>query len=154
MNCFRILLPGRNASKKMVIIPSSMERKVLFRPDSMEKPPLPTTLRSIFSINPDFGQVEADPSEVNLSAFESYFSERRPFFVEGKNIYQFEPSNSIVIHNMGADNLFYSRRIGRSPHNSPELADKEYADIPEASTILGAMKLSGKTKERFVDWRS
>ena len=99
-----------------------------------------------FSINPDFGQVEADPSEVNLSAFESYFSERRPFFVEGKNIYQFEPSNSIVIHNMGADNLFYSRRIGRSPHNSPELADKEYADIPEASTILGAMKLSGKTK--------
>jgi hypothetical protein len=100
-----------------------------------------------FSINPDFGQVEADPSEVNLSAFESYFSERRPFFVEGKNIYQFEPSNSIVIHNMGADNLFYSRRIGRAPHYSPDLADNEYADIPEASTILGAMKLSGKTKD-------
>lgn len=99
-----------------------------------------------FSINPDFGQVEADPSEVNLSAFESYFSERRPFFVEGKNIYQFEPSNSIVIHNMGADNLFYSRRIGRSPHNSPNLGNNEYADIPESSTILGAMKLSGKTK--------
>lgn len=100
-----------------------------------------------FSINPDFGQVEADPSEVNLSAFESYFSERRPFFIEGKNIYQFEPSNSIVIHNMGADNLFYSRRIGRYPHNSPDLKDNEYADIPEATTILGAMKLSGKTKK-------
>lgn len=100
-----------------------------------------------FSINPDFGQVEADPSEVNLSAFESYFSERRPFFVEGKNIYQFQPSNSIVIHNMGADNLFYSRRIGRYPHNSPDLSDGEYADIPESSTILGAMKLSGKTKK-------
>ena len=100
-----------------------------------------------FSINPDFGQVEADPSEVNLSAFESYFSERRPFFVEGKNIYQFEPSNSIVIHNMGADNLFYSRRIGRFPHYSPDLSDDEYADIPESSTILGAMKLSGKTKK-------
>lgn len=100
-----------------------------------------------FSINPDFGQVEADPSEVNLSAFESYFSERRPFFVEGKNIYEFEPSSSIVIHNMGADNLFYSRRIGRYPHNSPELKDNEYADIPEATTILGAMKLSGKTKD-------
>ena len=100
-----------------------------------------------FSINPDFGQVEADPSEVNLSAFESYFSERRPFFVEGKNIYQFEPSNSIVIHNMGADNLFYSRRIGRYPHNSPSLSDGEYADIPESTTILGAMKLSGKTKD-------
>ena len=100
-----------------------------------------------FSINPDFGQVEADPSEVNLSAFESYFSERRPFFVEGKNIYQFEPSSSIVIHNMGADNLFYSRRIGRYPHNSPSLSDGEYADMPESTTILGAMKLSGKTKD-------
>ena len=100
-----------------------------------------------FSINPDFGQVEADPSEVNLTAFETYFSERRPFFVEGKNIYQFEPSNTIVINNFGADNLFYSRRIGRSPHNSPYLSANEYADVPESSTILGAMKLSGKTKD-------
>ncbi|MDP3434854.1 MAG: DUF5916 domain-containing protein, partial [Bacteroidota bacterium] len=100
-----------------------------------------------FTINPDFGQVEADPSEVNLSAFESYFSERRPFFVEGKNIYQFQPSNSIVIHNMGADNLFYSRRVGRSPHYFPNLSENEYAEMPESSTILGAMKLSGKTKK-------
>lgn len=100
-----------------------------------------------FSINPDFGQVEADPSEVNLTAFETYFSERRPFFVEGKNIYQFQPSNTIVIHNMGADNLFYSRRIGRSPHYYRGLSDGEYADVPEATTILGAMKLSGKTKK-------
>jgi len=86
------------------------------------------------------------PSEVNLTAFETYFSERRPFFVEGKNIYQFEPSNTIVINNFSADNLFYSRRIGRSPHNTPNLSANEYADIPESSTILGAMKLSGKTK--------
>ena len=100
-----------------------------------------------FTFNPDFGQVEADPSEVNLTAFETYFSERRPFFIEGKNIYQFRPSSTIVIHNMGADNLFYSRRIGRYPHNYPDLADGEYADIPEATTILGAMKLSGKTKK-------
>jgi len=100
-----------------------------------------------FSINPDFGQVEADPSEVNLSAFESYFSERRPFFIEGKDIFQFQPSNTYVINNMGADNLFYSRRIGRFPHYSPDLDDNEYADLPEATTILGAMKLSGKTKK-------
>ena len=99
-----------------------------------------------FTINPDFGQVEADPSEVNLSAFESYFSERRPFFIEGKNIYQFQPSSTYVIHNMGADNLFYSRRIGRAPHYSPDLDDDEYLDMPEATTILGAAKLSGKTK--------
>jgi hypothetical protein len=99
-----------------------------------------------FSINPDFGQVEADPSEVNLSAFESFLSERRPFFVEGKNIYQFRPSSTNVISNMGSDNLFYSRRIGRSPHNYPNLSAGEYADVPESATILGAMKLSGKTK--------
>lgn len=100
-----------------------------------------------FTINPDFGQVEADPSEVNLTAFESYFSERRPFFVEGKNIYQFQPSNSSVIHNMKSDNLFYSRRVGRYPHHFPNLSDGEFADMPESTTILGAMKLSGKTKK-------
>jgi hypothetical protein len=100
-----------------------------------------------FSINPDFGQVEADPSEVNLTAFETYFSERRPLFIEGKNIYQFQPSNTIVIGNMGPDNLFYSRRIGRYPHYYPEVSDSEYVDMPESSTILAAAKLSGKTKK-------
>ncbi len=100
-----------------------------------------------FSINPDFGQVEADPSEVNLTAFETYFSERRPLFVEGKNIYQFQPSNTIVIGNMGSDNLFYSRRIGRYPHHYPQVSDSEYVDMPESSTILAATKLSGKTKK-------
>jgi hypothetical protein len=100
-----------------------------------------------FTVNPDFGQVEADPSEVNLTAFESYFSERRPFFVEGSNIFQFRPSQSIVIHNMGADNLFYSRRIGRYPHNYPSVSGNEYVKMPESTTILGAIKISGKTKE-------
>jgi hypothetical protein len=100
-----------------------------------------------FSINPDFGQVEADPSEVNLTAFETYFSERRPLFIEGKNIYEFQPSNSIVISKMGADNLFYSRRIGRYPHNYPAVSDSEYVDMPESSKILAALKLSGKTKK-------
>ncbi len=100
-----------------------------------------------FSVNPDFGQVEADPSEVNLTAFETYFSERRPLFIEGKNIYQFRPSNTIVISKMGSDDLFYSRRIGRYPHHYPEVTDSEYIDMPESSTILAAMKLSGKTKK-------
>ncbi|MFH0841891.1 MAG: DUF5916 domain-containing protein [Bacteroidota bacterium] len=100
-----------------------------------------------FTVNPDFGQVEADPSEVNLTAFETYFSERRPFFIEGKNIYQFEPNNTIVIHNMYSDNLFYSRRIGRYPHYYPVVADSEYVDMPDATTIIGAAKLTGKTKK-------
>jgi hypothetical protein len=100
-----------------------------------------------FTFNPDFGQVEADPSEVNLSAFETYFSEQRPFFIEGKNIFQFAPNQTIVINKLNSDNLFYSRRIGRYPHNYPLTADGEYVDMPESSTILGALKVSGKTKK-------
>ncbi len=97
-----------------------------------------------FTINPDFGQVEADPSEVNLSAFESYFSERRPFFIEGKSIFDYRPSHFVVINDLGQDNLFYSRRIGRFPHYSP---DVDYVDSPDATTIISAFKLSGKTKK-------
>jgi hypothetical protein len=100
-----------------------------------------------FTINPDFGQVEADPSEVNLTAFESYFSEKRPFFIEGRNIFDFNPYQTIVIHNMYSDNLFYSRRIGRYPQYSPSLADSEHVKLPESTTILGALKVSGKTKK-------
>ena len=100
-----------------------------------------------FTINPDFGQVEADPSEVNLTAFESYFSERRPFFVEGKNIFQFQPNQTIVINKMGSDNLFYSRRIGRSPHYYPAVSDSEYVKMPESTSIIGALKLSGESKK-------
>jgi hypothetical protein len=100
-----------------------------------------------FTINPDFGQVEADPSEVNLTAFESYFSEKRPFFIEGQNIYQFAPNQTIVIHNMYSDNLFYSRRIGRYPQYYPSVNNNEYVRMPESTTILGAMKISGKTKK-------
>ncbi|OQX99110.1 MAG: hypothetical protein B6I20_10285 [Bacteroidetes bacterium 4572_117] len=98
-----------------------------------------------FTINPDFGQVEADPSEVNLSAFESYFEEKRPFFIEGKNITNFAitPGGSP----WSQDNLFYSRRVGRRPHNNPDLSDGEYADVPENTKILGAVKLTGKTQD-------
>ena len=97
-----------------------------------------------FTINPDFGQVEADPSEVNLSAFESYFQEKRPFFIEGSNIFNFSISNG---HGpTGADKLFYSRRIGRRPHYWPDTDDDEYIRMPEFTRILGAFKLSGKTK--------
>ena len=98
-----------------------------------------------FAINPDFGQVEADPSEVNLTAYESYFQEKRPFFVEGNNIidFPFTPGDSP----WSADNLFYSRRIGREPQYFPELDDNEFAMSPSNTRILGALKLSGKTKD-------
>ncbi|MCF8346462.1 MAG: carbohydrate binding family 9 domain-containing protein [Bacteroidales bacterium] len=94
------------------------------------------------SVNPDFGQVEADPSEVNLTAYESFFQEKRPFFIEGKNIFDFP----LEVGNGGSRNLFYSRRIGQRPHYTPDLSDGEFADQPEQTTILAAAKLSGKTK--------
>lgn len=95
-----------------------------------------------FTINPDFGQVEADPSEVNLTAYESYFAEKRPFFVEGRNILSFgvTPGDN----DASSDNLFYSRRIGRAPHR--DLSDYDYADAPANTTILGAFKVTGKTR--------
>ncbi|MBN2235925.1 MAG: hypothetical protein JW729_00105, partial [Bacteroidales bacterium] len=91
------------------------------------------------TINPDFGQVEADPSEVNLSAFESYFREKRLFFIEGRNIYNFP----LRLDN-GNDNLFYSRRIGRRPSYYPE--EYSYANAPNNTSILGAAKITGRTK--------
>ncbi|MCF8369051.1 MAG: carbohydrate binding family 9 domain-containing protein [Bacteroidales bacterium] len=97
-----------------------------------------------FTVNPDFGQVEADPSEVNLTAFESYFQEKRPFFVEGNNIYDYSLTDGDG--GLSQDNLFYSRRIGRRPHHEPEITDDEYMDMPEFTRILGAAKLSGKTR--------
>ena len=94
------------------------------------------------TINPDFGQVEADPAEVNLSAFESFFSERRPFFVEGGGIFGFRLGQGDG--DGSNEQLFYSRRIGRAPQG---FADPQggYADADGQTTILGAWKLSGKT---------
>ncbi len=97
------------------------------------------------TINPDFGQVEADPSEVNLTAYETFFREKRPFFIEGNNITNF--NIGIGDGNVGNDNLFYSRRIGRRPQGSPDLQEGMYANIPMTTTILGAAKLTGKTKD-------
>ena len=64
-------------------------------------------------MNPDFGQVEADPAVLNLGAFETFFSEQRPFFVEGNGRYTFSVNCNVV--NCSNEGLFYSRRIGRTP---------------------------------------
>ena len=98
------------------------------------------------TVNPDFGQVEADPSEVNLTAFETFFEEKRPFFIEGRNIFDFQVTESAWGGSYSQDNLFYSRRIGRRPQYDPETGDNEYSQIPDNSSILGAMKITGKTK--------
>lgn len=101
------------------------------------------------TVNPDFGQVEADPSQVNLTAFELFFQERRPFFIEGNNTLNFpvSPFNS--------NNLFYSRRIGRAPQGEIDTDEhgeddvSEYHEQNNRTTILGAAKLSGKNKHGF-----
>jgi len=92
------------------------------------------------TINPDFGQVEADPAAIALDGFQIFFEEKRPFFVENKNIFDFRFAD-------GQDNLFYSRRIGRNPQGSPATTAGEFVDFPDNTTILGAAKFSGKTKD-------
>ncbi len=98
-----------------------------------------------FTVNPDFGQVEADPSVVNLTAFESFFGEKRPFFIEGSNILDFRIAPSTAYGTHTTDRLFYSRRIGRAPHYRADWYEEGYVDQPDNTSILGAGKLSGKS---------
>jgi len=95
------------------------------------------------TLNPDFGQVEADPAEVNLTAYETYLSERRPFFVEGADIFSATSPGYIQV---SGPRFLYSRRIGRAPHGSAEYRElATYTDEPTSTGILGAAKLSGRT---------
>ncbi len=89
------------------------------------------------TVNPDFGQVELDPAVINLSAFETFFPEKRPFFVEDARILDFGLSGH-------RNSLFYSRRIGREPRGG-EPDEATYVDVPAQTTILGAGKLTGRT---------
>jgi len=97
------------------------------------------------TINPDFGQVEQDPAVVNLSAFESYFDEKRPFFVEGSGLLSFGGLNCFTCSNVSGMSLFYSRRIGRSPQGGLP-GGYDYQDAPANTRLLGAAKLTGRTK--------
>lgn len=87
------------------------------------------------TLNPDFGQVEVDPAVVNLGVYETFYEEKRPFFLEGGEIFDFGTGNT------SGGQLFYSRRIGRAPSLFPQT---DSADVSPQTTILGATKLSGK----------
>lgn len=89
------------------------------------------------TINPDFGQVEADPSVVNLTAYEIFYEEKRPFFLEGRRIFDFRTAD--------LDQIFYSRRIGQAPSLRPATAPGETLRAPGSTTILSAIKVTGKT---------
>ena len=101
------------------------------------------------TVNPDFGQVEVDPAVVNLSDVETYFDEKRPFFKEGVNIFQYGNGGATNYWNFNwpGPTMFYSRRIGRSPQGS--LPDYDYADVPLGTHIIGAGKITGKIAN---DW--
>ncbi|MEM9546732.1 MAG: DUF5916 domain-containing protein [Bacteroidota bacterium] len=98
-----------------------------------------------FTVNPDFGQVEADPAAIALDGFQLFFAEQRPFFVENKEIYNYQFSTPIIGSRHNNDNLFYSRRIGGKPHGIAHVQDGESVNSPERTTILGAAKFGGKT---------
>lgn len=105
---------------------------------------LSNTLNLNATFNPDFGQVEVDPAVVNLSDFETFFPEKRPFFVQDSNLFRFgrEGTSSNWNFNWMDPMPFYSRRVGRQPQIYPE-EDFDYLERPDATTILGAAKLTG-----------
>ena len=106
---------------------------------------LTSNLTLDLTVNPDFGQVEVDPAVVNLSAFETSFQEKRPFFVEGSGLFGYGGLSCFFCSNVSSMSLYYSRRIGRQPRGSPP-DGYAYLDRPENATILGAAKITGRTR--------
>ena len=99
-----------------------------------------------FTVNPDFGQVEADPSVIVLDGFQIFQQEQRPFFVENKNIFDYQVTEAQAGGPFTRDNVFYSRRIGRSPQGGTTAGTGEFVKRPGNTSIIGAAKFSGKTK--------
>src|SRR3954463_402270 len=98
------------------------------------------------TVNPDFGQVEVDPAVVNLSVFETTFSEKRPFFVSNSQYFSTGGFSCFFCSNVSSLSLVYTRRIGRSPQLSGVVANEsDYMDAADATTILGASKVTGRT---------
>lgn len=104
---------------------------------------LPKGLTLTATINPDFGQVEVDPAVVNLTAFEVFFPERRPFFLEGVDIFRF--GGTLTLNDNNPSNFFYTRRIGRRPRRNLGALGATFTDVPTQSEVLAAAKVSGKT---------
>jgi hypothetical protein len=160
------IAPGRGATRRLEVLPYIVGRfrrletgdtaNPFYKPRHGDarvgadvKYLLTSNLTLDATINPDFGQVEVDPAVVNLSAFETFFPERRPFFVEGSGTFGFGGFSCFFCSNVSSLSLFYSRRIGRTPQGSlPE--GTSYSDLPDATTILGAGKITGRTRSGFT----
>ncbi len=104
---------------------------------------LPKGLTLTATVNPDFGQVEVDPAVVNLSAYETFFPEKRPFFLEGSDAFSFGQVRRQ--NDFGGQYFFYSRRIGRAPQLGPLGSGSAYVDMPTQTTIAGAAKVTGRS---------
>jgi hypothetical protein len=103
------------------------------------------------TINPDFGQVEVDPATLNLSAYETFYDEKRPFFVANRGAFGFAGSSCMFCSNFSGLGPFYSRRVGRPPQlNGYVSGTSSFADTPDDATILGAAKITGRTSNGFT----
>ena len=103
------------------------------------------------TINPDFGQVEVDPASLNLSAFETFYDEKRPFFVANRSAFSFGGASCIFCSNFSGLGVLYSRRIGRPPQLNGWVANRaSYVDAPDDATILGAAKITGRTSSGYT----
>lgn len=160
------LSPGRGATRRLEILPYSVGRYQRLQPGNPADPfyrqrqvdgragadfkyLLTSNLTLDATINPDFGQVEVDPAVVNLSAFETFFQEKRPFFIEGSGTFGFGGFNCYFCSNVSSLSLFYSRRIGRRPQGVVP-AGTSYSAFPDATGILGAAKISGRTRSGYT----
>ena len=126
--------------------PFTKSNEVDFRVGGDLKYRLTSNLTLNAAFNPDFGQVEVDPAVVNLSAFETFFPERRPFFIENQAAFGFGAFSCFFCSNVSSLSMFYSRRIGRAPQLFPQAT---YLDRPENATILAAGKITGRTANNY-----
>ncbi len=103
------------------------------------------------TLNPDFGQVEVDPASLNLTAYETYYDEKRPFFIAGASAFGFGGMRCMFCSNSSSLSAFYSRRIGRPPQLDGVVLDSAaFADTPDNTTILGAAKITGRTQSGYT----
>jgi len=126
--------------------PFASDTETTFRLGADAKYLLTSNLTLTATVNPDFGQAEVDPAVVNLSAFETFFPEKREFFVEGSGTFDFGGLWCFTCSNVSSLSMLFTRRIGRAPQGiSLAHSAGPYVDAPDASTILGAAKITGRT---------
>jgi len=128
--------------------PYHSDRESIYRAGADLKLNVTSNLTLDATVNPDFGQVEVDPAVVNLSVFETTFSEKRPFFISNSSYFSNGGFSCYFCNNVSSLNLIYTRRIGRSPQLAGLVGSRaQYMDATDATTILGAAKITGRTSK-------